>query len=166
MNESDLKLLDGLRALAADGLREAPVAVEERVLGEFRRRTRTRRRNLGMAVGAGAIAAGVAIAVMLWIRPAPVSSTPASFTPTTARLDSQEAALPSDSDDVAASFYRLPDADYLPPMESATVVRVELPMSSVRLMGWPVSEERAGEGIEADVLLGQDGLARGVRFVE
>lgn len=165
MNESDLKLLEGLRALAADGLREAPAAVEERVLGEFCRRTRTRRRNLGMAIGAGAIAAGIAIAVMLWIRPAPVSPTVASSTTSVARLEAQEITLQSD-DDVSANFYRLPDADYLPPMESATVVRVELPMSSVRLMGWPVSEERAGEGVEADVLLGQDGLARGVRFVE
>ena len=164
MNESDLKLLEGLRALAADGLREAPAAVEERVLGEFCRRTRTRRRNLGMAIGAGAIAAGIAIAVMLWIRPAPVSPTVASSTTTVARLEAQEITLQSTT--MFLPISTAAGCGYLPPMESATVVRVELPMSSVRLMGWPVSEERAGEGVEADMLLGQDGLARGVRFVE
>ena len=51
-------------------------------------------------------------------------------------------------------------------MESATIVRVQLPMSSLRLMGLPVNEDRAAEAIQADMLLGQDGLARGVRFVE
>jgi hypothetical protein len=51
-------------------------------------------------------------------------------------------------------------------MESATIVRVQLPMSSLRLMGLPISEDRAAEFVQADMLLGQDGLARGVRFVE
>ena len=46
------------------------------------------------------------------------------------------------------------------------VVRVQLPMSSLRLMGLLVSEESSAERIEADVLVGQDGLARGVRFVQ
>jgi hypothetical protein len=68
--------------------------------------------------------------------------------------------------EVAINFYPLPDADELPPMESATIVRVQLPMSSLRLMGLPVSEDRAAEFIQADMLLGQDGLARGVRFVQ
>jgi hypothetical protein len=70
------------------------------------------------------------------------------------------------SAEVAVNFYRLPDADELPPMESATIVRVQLPMSSLRLIGLPVSEERAAESIQADMLLGQDGLARAVRFVQ
>jgi hypothetical protein len=68
--------------------------------------------------------------------------------------------------EVAINFYPLPDADELPPIESATIVRVQLPMSSLRLMGLPVSEDRAAEFIQADMLLGQDGLARGVRFVQ
>jgi hypothetical protein len=64
------------------------------------------------------------------------------------------------------NFYRLPDADRLPPLESVRIVRVELPVSSLRLMGFAVSEEPAGSSIQADVLLGQDGLARAVRFVQ
>jgi hypothetical protein len=34
------------------------------------------------------------------------------------------------------------------------------------LMGFSVSEENSAERIQADVLVGQDGLARGVRFVQ
>ena len=64
------------------------------------------------------------------------------------------------------SFYALPDSDALPPLENATVVRVQLPLSSLRLIGFPINEDRAAERIQADVLLGQDGLARGVRLVQ
>jgi hypothetical protein len=51
-------------------------------------------------------------------------------------------------------------------VEDATVVRVQLPRSAMRMVGLPVNEERAGERIRADVVLGQDGIARAVRFVQ
>src|SRR5271156_2356627 len=35
MNDNDLKLMEGLRELAADGPREAPAFVEEKLLGEL-----------------------------------------------------------------------------------------------------------------------------------
>ena len=188
MNESDPKLLEALRAMAADGPREAPARVEERLVGELRRRSRARRRNLLVAVGTGAIAAG--IAVLLWMRPAPAGPAPtlAKFdvpviptAVTQAPLQTQQGQtqqaqvqrkaasvrLPHQRrSEVALNFYRLPDTDELPPMESATIVRVQLPMSSLRLMGLPVNEDRAAEPVQADMLLGQDGLARGVRFVQ
>jgi hypothetical protein len=183
MNESDPKLLEALRAMAADGPREAPARVEERLLGELRRRSRARRRNLRVAVGTGAIAAG--IAVLLWMRPAPAGPSPtvASFDvpanppavtkaplqtpPAQAQRQAASVRLPHQRrSEVALNFYQLPDTDELPPMESATIVRVQLPMSSLRLMGLPVNEDRAAEPVQADMLLGQDGLARGVRFVQ
>jgi hypothetical protein len=173
MNDNELKLLEGLRALAADGPRQAPASVEERLVGELRRRSRARRRNrwLGVAVS-GAIAA--VLAVTLWIRTAPVDQIPTlarSQTPGAARTAESQPAVNSAQDqergaEVAINFYPLPDADELPPIESATIVRVQLPMSSLRLMGLPVTEDRAAEFIQADMLLGQDGLARGVRFVQ
>jgi hypothetical protein len=46
------------------------------------------------------------------------------------------------------------------------VVRVQLPVSSLQLMGVPVNEESADLSVQADLLLGQDGLARAVRLVE
>src|SRR5271166_3346167 len=74
MNDNDSKLLRGLRALAADGPREAPVCVEERLLGELRRRSQARRRNRWLGVAPAAIAAGVL--VMLWVRTEPAVPAP------------------------------------------------------------------------------------------
>ena len=39
MNDNELKLLEGLRGLAAEGPRQAPALVEERLVGELRRRS-------------------------------------------------------------------------------------------------------------------------------
>jgi hypothetical protein len=172
MNENELKLLEGLRCLAADGPREAPSAVEQRLVGELRRQSRARRRNGWLALGtSGAIAA--VLAVTLWIRTEPVVQKPTmarSQTPAAVKTAPSPIAnvtpAPERGAEVAINFYPLPDADELPPMESATIVRVQLPMSSLRLMGLPISEDRAAEFVQADMLLGQDGLARGVRFVE
>jgi hypothetical protein len=171
MNDNESKLLEGLRGLALDGPRQAPAPVEERLVGELRRRSRARRRNRWLGAGtSGAIAA--ALVAMLWIRTEPVVQKPTmalAQTPVRAAQPqpaSSPAPAPERGAEVAINFYPLPDADELPPIESATIVRVQLPMSSLRLMGVPVSEDRAAEFIQADMLLGQDGLARGVRFVE
>jgi hypothetical protein len=153
MNADERELLEGLHALASEGPSQAPKEVEARLLGEFRRRTRLRRTRAWLsAASVGAIAA--AIAVLVWIGPR-------SHGP---------AALPTDvtalADETAAGFFPLPDADALPPVESAMVVRVQLPMASLELIGFPINQDRASERVEAEVLLGQDGLARGVRLVE
>jgi hypothetical protein len=177
MNDNDPKLLEGLRELAADGPREAPVFVEERLVGELQRRSRVRLRNRWMGVGVAAIAAGLALMVWARLEPAgpaptmarlggPVASTPVkqASVPVLPQASPQSGELAIN--EVAINFYRLPDADDLPPIESATIVRVQLPMSSLRLIGLPVSEDRAAELVQADMLLGQDGLARGVRLVQ
>ncbi|HYL77251.1 MAG TPA: hypothetical protein VEU96_23760 [Bryobacteraceae bacterium] len=175
MNENEQELLEGLRALAADSPREAPAYVEKRLLAEFHRRSRARRRNLWwMASSAAAIAAAVAVA--LWIQPAPRKAGPTVAKVVTSQ-PSNVATAPviqpavrirktsARPNRTAMSFYPLPDTEALPPLENATIVRVQLPMSSLRLIGFQINEDRAGERIEADVLVGQDGLARGVRFV-
>jgi hypothetical protein len=172
MNENELKLLEGLRFLAADGPRQAPLAVEERLVGEFRRQSRARRRNRWLGAGISVAIAAVLV-LALWIQTEPVVQRPTmalAQTPVRAAQPQPPAAdlapVSERGAEVAINFYPLPDADELPPIESATIVRVQLPMSSLRLMGLPVSEDRAAEFIQADMLLGQDGLARGVRFVQ
>ncbi len=152
MNLNERELLEDLRTLASERRCEAPVRVEEMLLTEFRRRSRLRRKRVwASSVGVGAIAA--AMAVLVWIGPsAPKTSAPPES--------------PTIADDAASSFYPLPEADALPPLESALVVRVQLPMASLQLIGFPIDEERAGDRVEADVLLGQDGLARGLRLVQ
>ena len=51
------------------------------------------------------------------------------------------------------------------PLERGRLVRVKLPRSALTVFGLPVSEERSEERIQADVLVGEDGLARAIRFV-
>lgn len=153
MNAEEREFLEVLHALASDGPRQAPVQVEERLLVQFRKRSRLRRTRAWIsAASIGAIAA--AIAVLVWIGPA--ASNNAALQPDATAL----------ADETVGSFYPLPDADALPPVESALVVRVQLPMASLELIGFPINQDRATERVEAEVLLGQDGLARGVRLVE
>ncbi|MGZ8842697.1 MAG: hypothetical protein ACXW18_03485 [Pyrinomonadaceae bacterium] len=48
----------------------------------------------------------------------------------------------------------------------AQMVRVELPRSAMAVFGLPVNMDRADQRVKADVLLGADGLARAIRFVQ
>jgi len=50
--------------------------------------------------------------------------------------------------------------------ERGQVIRVELPRSALISFGLPMNEERSREPIKADVVLGEDGLARAIRFVQ
>jgi hypothetical protein len=147
--EDDRELLENLRALAMDGPQAAPERVERQLLAAFRKRSRQRRLRVWMSLsGAAAIAAGLAL--WLWVREAPRPAAP----------------VPAQMEEEAdASFYPLPEAEALPEVENAMVVRVQLPVSSLRSMGFPVDEERSDE-VQAELLLGQDGLARGVRLVQ
>ena len=48
----------------------------------------------------------------------------------------------------------------------AQMVRVELPRSAMANFGLPVNVDRADQRVKADVLMGADGLARAIRFVQ
>jgi hypothetical protein len=50
-------------------------------------------------------------------------------------------------------------------MESGTVVRVELSRSALISLGVPVEPTRTDETLKADVVLGDDGVARAIRLV-
>jgi hypothetical protein len=50
-------------------------------------------------------------------------------------------------------------------LDSGQVVRVELPRSAMMAFGLPMNMDRADERIKADVVVGNDGLARAIRFV-
>jgi hypothetical protein len=68
--------------------------------------------------------------------------------------------------EVATEFMSL---GYMSPInlqDGAQVVRVELPRSAMVSLGLPVNMDRYGERVKADVLLGADGLAHAIRFVQ
>ncbi|HKP13727.1 MAG TPA: hypothetical protein VJZ91_16520 [Blastocatellia bacterium] len=50
-------------------------------------------------------------------------------------------------------------------MRSGTIVRVEMPRASLIAMGLPLHAERADEIVKADIVVGDDGLARAIRLV-
>jgi hypothetical protein len=66
----------------------------------------------------------------------------------------------------AGDFIPLPNADRLPQDEDLNVVRVEVPRSAMIALGYSVTADRAAERVRADVVLGSDGLARAVRFLD
>jgi hypothetical protein len=48
---------------------------------------------------------------------------------------------------------------------TGTIMRVELPRASLLAMGFPMNVERGAEMIKADIVVGDDGLARAIRLV-
>jgi hypothetical protein len=75
------------------------------------------------------------------------------------------AAAGSSAEDIATDFIPLNYGADLSNLDSGRVVRVELPRTALARYGLPMNAERAGEPVKADVLLGEDGLARAIRFV-
>jgi hypothetical protein len=74
-------------------------------------------------------------------------------------------AAPAISEIESDSFVPLPYAPELALNEQAEMVRVEMPPEALRAMGVPVYGDNGGDQIEADILLGMDGTARAIRFV-
>lgn len=70
-----------------------------------------------------------------------------------------------DEVEVVTRFFPLREGEDLTAIENARLVRVELPGTALREVGLPVTAEAANVPVIADVLLGQDGLARAIRFV-
>jgi len=50
--------------------------------------------------------------------------------------------------------------------EGGQIVRVELPRATLANFGFPVNMDRYREKVKADILLGADGLAHAIRFVQ
>jgi len=67
--------------------------------------------------------------------------------------------------EIATDFFPLMNRDSLGQLDSGQVMRVELPRSALMSFGLPMNMERANERIKADVVIGDDGLARAIRFV-
>lgn len=67
--------------------------------------------------------------------------------------------------EIATDFFPLVNRESLRELDSGQLVRVELPRSALMSFGLPINMERANDRIKADVVVGQDGLARAIRFV-
>jgi hypothetical protein len=65
--------------------------------------------------------------------------------------------------EVVTQFFPL--LDVAPPFERGELLRVTVPASTMRTVGLPVNEDHLTDRVYADVLVGQEGLARAIRFV-
>jgi len=72
---------------------------------------------------------------------------------------------PAAGAEIATEFMPLMNREALAQMDGGQVMRVELPRSALMSFGLPMDMERANERIKADVVVGNDGLARAIRFV-
>jgi hypothetical protein len=65
-----------------------------------------------------------------------------------------------------APFFQLAQADELVSLESGQLVRVELSVSSLVKLGIPLKSDKGNQSVQADLLIGQDGIARAIRPLE
>ncbi len=180
MSSKEARLEAELRELAASTAQlEAPAELEAKLRAAYRRQRPARWPYWAAAVAAGVLLAAGAAA---WVARRP---TPAPAAPVVAASPQPVVVLPPAPvgppavarrlpatrparvrpREVATEFLPLQYGEILAPLESGNLVRVRLPRSSLTSFGLPVAEERMAERISADVLLGEDGTARAIRFV-
>jgi hypothetical protein len=79
---------------------------------------------------------------------------------------SDNAQLANHVSEIATDFIPLSYMSAANLQDGGQIVRVELPRSALANFGLPVNMERYNERVKADVLLGVDGLAHAIRFVQ
>jgi len=175
---SEDRVTEALNALrGADLDIETGPGAEVRALLAFRRqqrRIRFRRMALSLATSAAAAAA------VLWLTvprvqtrittapevavneppPIPPQSQPAVIHKSAAPRRSP---APQAPEEIATDFYPLMVS--APPLERAMLVRVTVRAAAMRSVGLNVGDEHLADLVQADVLVGQDNLARAIRFV-
>jgi hypothetical protein len=178
---SDERVQAALRILAeADRGKEASPEVEARLQAAFRRqRPAPAWRNSWMWPAIAAAAVLTVVMVSDWrartpqppiqaVAPVPAAlpvREPATETVSTAaeKPPPVRRTRPAARREIVTDFFPL--VDYAAPFERGELVRVSLPASAMRTVGLPVREERLMDRVQADVLVGQEGLARAIRFV-
>jgi len=70
------------------------------------------------------------------------------------------------SSEVATDFLPLGYMNATTFQDGGQIVRVELPRARLASFGIPVNMDRYNERVKADILVGVDGTARAIRFVQ
>jgi hypothetical protein len=174
----------GLKLLReSDAERGAPESLEARLRAKFRRHHARPRRGsqgrwmfavaAGLAIGAVSITAWRTISltqaelpkltITVSAPPAPESEPVPKRVVAKAVRRSPAKQRPSRGE--TQEFLAIPFAPPLHPEDRGEVVRMGIPRQSLRSLGIPVNMERMFERVPADVLVGEDGIARGIRLV-
>ena len=190
--QSEEYVAAALRALAEhDAGLEAPLRVEDRVRKSFRRRHAAHKWRNGLTWSL-ALAASVIVVLLVGMRdkqhPPPARAKEvATKPPQLAVADPGPVEVPVAGEAVPAVTRRAPPGarpapptstqprevvtEFFPlldvalPFERGELLRVTVPASTMGKVGLPVNEDRPGERVYADVLVGNEGLARAIRFV-
>ncbi len=149
---SDLSKL--FQDLADSCPRQPGEHVEQRLLSEFRRHHSRRTLRVHLAQAAAILMLALALSLLVMHNSRPIGNARAGD----GVQDSDAAAL--------NGFVPLPYADSGVPLGLAVVMRVQLRASDLIAFGVPVPADDARHPIRVDVLVGQDGMARGVRFIQ
>jgi ferric-dicitrate binding protein FerR (iron transport regulator) len=154
-NREDPELNAALRALSEDDAKlTASPDVEKRLLTEVRAISRARRRRTWLGVSSVAAALLVGIALYAWR----IGDRQPSATVLSPSAPEEEIA------EIATEFLPLPYSHV--PMNTGSTVRIEVPATALVSFGLAPTDFREGDGkVQADVLIGEDGLARAIRFV-
>ena len=148
----DARLRDALRALGRDDAeRTAPAHVEAHVIGDIRRLARDRRSRTARRAAALAVSAVVVVATVALIR---------------VRRSERPADAPGVSQEITTAFLPLPYSGV--PVSNGAIVRLRVPraaLASFGLLAPDASDAASDATVTADVIVGDDGLARAVRFV-
>ncbi len=177
MTENERLLVAGLKAMAAQETRAPSAELEQRLLGQIAKKKIRWAAPAGMA----ALAAAVILAVVfrpvrepprIPIEPAPppivkelqavAAATPVRTPAIAKRPKSNRKALPEARQE---PLMRIPYSAALEPTDRAELVRVSLPVAQLLYWGFPVSGTEPDIRLNADVLVGGDGLARAVRLI-
>ena len=168
-NSADLGASARLEPVLVSAFREHRRSLERKQ----HRQRRTRLRWLEWSALAAAAAVLLAIGAWNFSRPrvngtktnASVVTTPANSNANGAAQQAApvETAIAEDSN---SDFVPVPYGESLSADDPGLVVRVSLTRSALGSLGYPVDEVHAGDVVQADLLVGEDGLPRAVRLVQ
>ncbi len=128
----------------------ASAETEQRLIAAFR----NRRKNVRRAWSWAGAAAACLILALTWV--ANRHSRPVAVA----------AGGPARYATIEPGFVALPYAESDVPMEQAVIVRMKLRPSELGSLGVPVAQRKLSGPINAELLVGQDGVARAVRVIE
>jgi len=173
--DDERAVTSGLRAFAA---RTAGAEAPPRVEGALLRALRGQESGEGGAAMAPTsasravelllLAAAAAILAAIVVVPPRVASfpeltAPVAGSPTTGAGGEAAAVAAADEN---AEFVALSYGEDLHELDSMQVVSVELPRTALTALGWPAADSAQTESVKAEVIVGYDGVARAIRFVD
>lgn len=165
--------LDELKAKLSREAARVPIspAVEAALLEEFDARRRGR-----ILLLAGAVAIAASLLIFFWPASKPVDQTQRKVVEAARQTQPVPSVRPvlavhkrkpkhAAPPDPEPQFVRIPYSLPLAPYERAEIVRMEMPVSALAAAGIRISTADTSARAQADLVIGEDGMARAVRII-